>query len=96
MRIAEYKQVSTEIIKKTILVNDYDENGNIIGQHEETVTEEKPVMGMTYRDMTPEEEAEMLRQQKEAEEYEKNRPLTAEERMEILEDAFAELCEVIL
>ncbi len=35
-------------------------------------------------DMTPEEEAEMERQTREAEEMERNRPLTAEELLEIL------------
>lgn len=91
MRIAEYKQIDTEIIEEQIL--EVDENGE---QTAKIVTKEKPIFGMVYRDMTPEEEAEALRQQMEFEEMERNRPLTAEERMEILEDAFAELCEVIL
>lgn len=55
MRIAEYKQIDTEVIENTILVDDIDENGEVIGQHEETVTKEVPVMGMVYRDMTEEE-----------------------------------------
>ena len=42
-------------------------------------------------EMTPEEEAEFERQQAELPEPE----LTAEERLEIMEDAFAEMCEVI-
>lgn len=88
MRIAEYKQIDTQIIRESIL----DDNGMETGEFTEKVV---PVMGMVYRDMTSEEEAEMLRQQKELEEYERNRPLTAEERMEILEDAFAELCEEV-
>lgn len=44
-----------------------------------------------YRDATPEEIAEFERQQAELPEPE----LTAEERLEIMEDAFAEMCEVI-
>ena len=95
MKIAEYKQIDTKTIENAISVIDYNEEGEEIGQHEEIVRKEIPVMGMVYRDMTSEEEAEMLRQQKELEEYERNRPLTAEERMEILEDAFAELCEEV-
>ena len=92
MRITEYKQIDTEIIEKFRFI--LDEEGNETGEVEKYI-EEKPVMGMVYRDMTPEEEAEMARQQAEMEEMERNRPLTAEERMEILEDAFAELCEEV-
>lgn len=96
MRIAEYKQIDVERIEETKTVVDYNEYGDAVGEHEETVIVEKPIMGMVYRDMTPEEEAEALRHEAEFEEAERNRPLTPEERMEILEDAFAELCEVIL
>lgn len=98
MRIAEYKQIDTEIVKEIIHHDGIiGENGEVIDTAwDEEVTKEIPKMGMVYRDATPEEEAEFLRQQKEMEEYERNRPLTPEERMEILEDAFAELCEVIL
>lgn len=55
MKIAEYKQISTEVIEQTILIDDYDENNEVIGQHEETITREVPIMGMVYRDMTEEE-----------------------------------------
>lgn len=58
MRIAEYKKIDTRIITNTIMVDDYNEQGEVIGQHEETITKEVPVMGMVTRDMTPEEEAE--------------------------------------
>lgn len=58
MRIAEYKQIDTEVIENTILVDDTNEDGEVIGQHEEVVTKEVPVMGMVYRDMTEEEVAE--------------------------------------
>lgn len=95
MRIAEYKRIGTEYETDTIMVDDYDEEGNVIGQHEETVTKETPRMGMVYRDMTEEEEAEMLRQQAEFEEAEKHRMPTTEERMDSLEDAFAELCKEV-
>ena len=44
--------------------------------------------GIVYRDATPEEIAEMERQQAEMPESEP----TTEERLTIMEDAFAELC----
>ena len=57
MRIAEYKQIDEriEIIHHEAT---YDEDGNILT---ETHDEEKhiPIMGMAYRDMTPEEIAEL-------------------------------------
>lgn len=89
MRIGEYKQIDTEVIKTPVL----DEEGNETGEFTET---QKPITGMVYRDMTPEEEEEMFRQQAEFEEYERNRPLTPEERMEVLEDAFAEFVMEVL
>ncbi len=64
------------------MVDDINEQGEIIGQHSETVTREVPVMGMVYRDATPEEIAEAERMQRETEEAEANREPTAEERME--------------
>ena len=48
-----------------------------------------------YRDMTEDEEAEYRKQQAEAEEAERHREPTTDERLAIVEDAFAELCEVI-
>ena len=63
MRKAEYKQIDTQIIENAILVDDINELGEVIGQHEETVRKEVPVMGMVYRDMTEEEEAEFLAEQ---------------------------------
>lgn len=56
-RIAEYKQVDTKTEEYKIIVPaEYDEEGNIITEeHEETRTREVPIMGMVYRDMTPEE-----------------------------------------
>ena len=62
MRIAEYKQIDTEIVKKIIHHEEEPiEMGNdtvgVIPAWDEEVTEEKPIMGMVYRDATPEEEA---------------------------------------
>ena len=61
MRIAEYKQTGTRTESYTVTVPpEYDEEGNIISEeHEETRTREVPVMGMVYRDMTPEEISEL-------------------------------------
>lgn len=64
MRIAEYKQTGTRTEEYTVTIPpEYDDEGNIISEeHEETRIREVPVMGMAYRDMTPEEivEAEKL------------------------------------
>lgn len=61
MKVAEYKQTGTCIESYTVTVPaEYDEEGNLISEeHEETRTREVPVMGMVYRDMTPEEIAEL-------------------------------------
>ena len=61
MKIAEYKQPGTRTESYTVTVPpEYDEEGNLISEeHEETRTREAPVMGMVYRDMTPEEIAEL-------------------------------------
>lgn len=85
MRICELVQTGTETITNVIMVDDYNEAGEIVGQHEETVTKEVPVMENVYRDMTPEEEAEAMRQQSELEEYERTRPRTTEERCDAVE-----------
>lgn len=83
MRIAEYKQVSTRTEQRVIHHDElWDDNGNIIAEAwDETVDVEVPVMGMVYRDATPEEEAEFERQQAEMPEPEP----TAEERLNKLE-----------
>lgn len=81
MRIAEYKQVDTRTESYTVTIQaEYDEEGNIISEeHEETRTREVPVMGMVYRDMTPEEISE-------AERLQANIPEpTPEERLNTLE-----------
>ena len=61
MRIAEYKKIGIKTEEYKIIVPaEYDEKGNITSiEHEETRTKEVPVMGLVYRDMTPEEIAEM-------------------------------------
>lgn len=61
MRIAEYKQIDTRTESYTVTIPaEYDDEGKLITEeHEETRTREVPVMGMVYRDMTPEEIAEM-------------------------------------
>lgn len=61
---------------------EYDDEGNIIAEAwDETVKVQVPVMGMVYRDATPEEEAEFERQREEMPEPEP----TAEERLNKLE-----------
>lgn len=83
MRIAEYKQTSTRTEQRVIyLPAEYDDDGNIIAEAcYETVEVQVPVMGMVYRDATPEEEAEFERQREEIPEPEP----TAEERLNKLE-----------
>lgn len=83
MRVAEYKQTGTRTEEyKVTIPAEYDDEGNIISEeHEETRTREIPVMGMIYRDMTPEEIAEMEKIQ---EEMPEEQP-TPEERLDTLE-----------
>lgn len=91
--IAEYKQISTRTEKRVVHHGaEYDDNGNITSEAwDEIIEVEVPVKGVVYRDATPEEIAEYERQQAEMPEPE----LTADERLAIMEDAFAELCEVV-
>lgn len=67
MRIAEYKQIDTKTEEYTVTIPpEYDEEGNLVSEeHEETKIREIPVMGIVYRDMTPEEIEEMEKLQKE-------------------------------
>lgn len=83
MRISEYKQTGTRTEEyKVIVPAEYDEEGNLIyEEHEETSTREVPVMGMVYRDMTPEEIAEAERLQAEMPEPQPNE----EERLDKVE-----------
>lgn len=54
-RIAEYKQIDTQVVERTI----YHEADEEREAWEEVVTEEIPVMGVVYRDSTPEEDEAM-------------------------------------
>lgn len=83
MKIAEYKQTGTRIEEYTVTIPaEYDNEGKLITEeHEETRTREVPVMGMVYRDMTPEEIAEVEKLQAEIPEPEP----TPEERLNTLE-----------
>lgn len=57
MRIAEYKQIGTKAETRTRIVPaTYDDEGNLLTEEKtEEYTVEVPVMGMVYRDATPEE-----------------------------------------
>lgn len=93
MRIAEYIQVSTKTEQRIIHhAAEHDEHGNLIAEAwDETVEVQVPVMGMVYRDATPEEIAEMERQQAEMPEPE----TTPEERMDQIEAGLLELAALI-
>lgn len=64
MRISETKIVDMRIEKKIIIVDDYDDNGDIIGNHEETIEEKIPIYGTVYRDETEEEKADREEQER--------------------------------
>ena len=66
-RTGEYKQTGTRTEEyKVTIPADYDDECNIISEeHEEPRTREVPVMGMVYRDMTPEEISEVEKLQAE-------------------------------
>lgn len=83
MRIAEYKKVAMNTEQRVIHHDAlWDDNGNIVvGEWDETVEVQVPVMGMVYRDATPEEVAEFERQQAELPEPEP----TPEERLDEVE-----------
>ena len=83
MRIAEYKQVSSRTEQRVIHHDAlWDDNGNIVaGEWDETVDVQVPVMGMVYRDATPEEIAEMERAQAEMPEPD----MTTEDRLDQVE-----------
>lgn len=80
MKTAEYKQTGTRTEEYTVTIPaEYDDEGMVITEeHEETRTREVPVMGLVYRDMTPEEIAEIEKMQSEVPEPE----ATAEDRIE--------------
>ncbi len=83
MRYGEYKQVSTRTEHRVVHHGmEYDEDGNITSEAwDETVDVEVPVMGMVYRDATPEEISEFERQREEMPPPEP----TPEERLAALE-----------
>ena len=83
MKIAEYKQVSTRTEQQTITYPaEYDEQGQIVREAwEEIVEKQVPVMGLVYRDATPEEIEEMEREQAELSETD----MTTEERLDQVE-----------
>lgn len=60
MKTTEYKQTGTRTESYTVTIPaEYDNEGKLISEeHEENRTREVSVMGMVYRDMTPEEIAE--------------------------------------
>lgn len=61
MKVAEYKQTGIRTESYTVTIPaEYDNDGSLITEeHEEPRTREVPVMGMVYRDMTPEEITEL-------------------------------------
>lgn len=61
MKIAKYKQTGTRTEFYTVTIPaEYDNEGKLITEeHKEIRTREEPVMGMVYRDMTPEEITEL-------------------------------------
>lgn len=83
MRIAEYKRISSRTEQRVIHHDDvWDDNGKIIARAwDETVEVQVPVMGMAYRDATPEEIAEMERAQAEMPEPD----MTTDERLDQVE-----------
>ena len=83
MRIAEYKQIGTrEEIRTRVIPATYDDEGILLTKETtEEHTVEIPIMGMVYRDATPEEISEFERQQAELPEQEPS----PEERLNALE-----------
>lgn len=89
MRIAEYKQTSTEVIESTMPI--LDSEGNETGEYE-IVRKEVPIMSMVYRDMTADEIAQMEEESKRFEE-EHAEEIKAQERTEKL-NAIADLVSI--
>lgn len=83
MRINELIQTGTKTVTETVMIPaEYDDEGNIIvEEHEETITKEIPIMGMVYRDATPEEEAQYAAEQAEMARQEAEREPTPEEQL---------------
>lgn len=87
MRVAEYKQVSTELVERTRYIEN--EDGTIT---EESYTEEVPVMELVYRDETESERIERERL-----EAELPTPIpSTDDRIEAIEEAIIELAEMVV
>lgn len=93
MRVNELVKVGERTeIRERIVPAVYGEDGELLTPETvEQYTVNVPIMEARNVEMTAEEIAELERQQADMPEPE----LTAEERLEIMEDAFAEMCEVI-
>lgn len=65
MRVAEFKQIHTHTEQRVVHHDaEFDDTGNMTADAwDETVEVEIPVMGMVYRDATPEEVDDLERQQ---------------------------------
>ena len=83
MRIAEYKKIGTrEETRTRVVPATYDDEGNLLTEETtEEYTVEVPVMGMVYRDATP-EEIEAMEQEEIP-----DMPQTPEDRIAELESA---------
>ena len=88
MRIAEYKQISTETVEREVLIPaEMDDDGNVLSEeHTEIIPIGIPVFGMVYRDATAEEENANATTEDAA-------PQTVEDRIAELEAMLAALLE---
>lgn len=85
MRINELIQVGTES-REVVVPATFDEDGVEQLAPERVETMYVPVMRAVTRDATPEEEARAAADAAAAEEWERTRPRTAEERLTVLEE----------
>lgn len=100
MRIAEYKKISTRTEQRVVHHEaEYDDDRNIIAEAwDETVDVEVPVMGMAYRDATPEEITEMERQQAglpEPEPTQEERLVELEAQNQMLTQCLMEMSQIV-
>lgn len=86
-RINDLVQTGIKTVEERIeFPPEYDSQGNLVREaFTEVIEHEVPIMETVYRDMTPEEEAEVLAHQAECEELEQTRPRTPEERCDAVE-----------
>lgn len=91
MRVAEFKQIHTHTEQRVVHHDaEFDDTGNMTADEwDETVEVEVPVMGMVYRDATPEEVDELERQQADL----PKQASTPEERITALEAENADIRE---